>query len=287
MNLKKTASYIKHAALLGESTMQYWLRYFSNRRFPKDQEFYVVYTSLDHSIPFQTNSALDYWLVNFRFIPTSIRLGDSATGESFNDIRRAYVDIAREGCAAFRAVPTIMPHLKGHDGYALRAAQALLRPVNCSPSLHTAVPFFAYNLVAKYFPEKEPELRQYVGDIVSTVIKTKLHALIDVAFGMFLARKAIGDKLGSNFNDLEFFFTQVKKSQDRIPYEHIYRMYREINDLEKTTEGKGKELPRIMERYFQEIGLPRVRREQSNCLYDLERKVLVYFPELRVGNGLL
>lgn len=287
MNLKKTASYIKHAALLGESTLQYWLRYFSNRRFPKDQAFYVVYTSIDHSIPFQTNSALDYWLVNFRFIPTSIRLGDSATGESFNDIRRAYVDIAREGCAAFRVVPTIMPHLKGRDGYALRAARTLLRPINCSPSLHTAVPFFAYNLGVKYFPEKEPELRQYVGDIVSTVIKTKLHALLDVAFGMFLAQKAIRDKLGLDFNDLEFFFTQVQKSQDRIPYEHMYRMYRDINELEKTMEGKERKLPRIMERYFQEIGLPRVRREQSNCLYDLERKVLVYFPELRVGNGLL
>jgi hypothetical protein len=287
MNIKKAVSYIENSALLGESVVEYWLHYFSNRRFPKNEEFYVVYTNIDHSIPFQPDSALDYWLVNLRFIPTSIELGDATSDEFFDDIRQAYVDIAKEGAAAFREVPTIMPHFNGHGGHSLHVAQTLLKPVNCSPSLHTATPFFAYNLHAKYFPEKEPELRRYVGDIVSTVIKTKLHAMIDIAFGIFLAQKAIGDRLRLNFNDLESFFTQEQKGKDKIPYEHIYRMYHEINELAKTKEGEEGKLLRIMERYFQEIGLPRVKREQSNCLYDLEQKVLVYSPELRVGKGLL
>ena len=64
-------------------------------------------------------------------------------------------------------------------------------------------------------------------------------------------------------------------------------MYHEIGELEKTMEGEERKLAKIMERYFQKIGLPRVKREQSNCLYDLEQKVLVYSPELRVGKGLL
>jgi len=294
MNLKKTASFVKkttsytkNTALLGESVVEYWLHYFSNRRFPKNQEFYVVYTNMDHSIPFQPDSALDYWLINLKFIPTSIELGDATSGESFNDIRHAYVDIAKEGGAAFRQVPTIMPHFTEHSGHALHVAQTLIKPINCSPSLHTAAPFFAYNLGAKYFPEKEPELRQHIGDVVSIVIKTKLHAMIDIAFGMFLSKKTIKDKLGLDFYDLESFFTQEQKSKDKIPYEHMYRMYHEINELEKTMEGEESKLPKIMERYFQEIGLPRVRREQSNCLYDLEQKVLVYSPELKVGKGLL
>ena len=42
--VKKTTSYTKNTALLGESVVEYWLHYFSNRRFPKNQEFYVVYT---------------------------------------------------------------------------------------------------------------------------------------------------------------------------------------------------------------------------------------------------
>jgi len=287
MNLKKTASHIKNTALLGESVVEYWLHYFSNRRFPKNQEFYVVYTNMDHSIPFQPDSALDYWLINLKFIPTSIKLRDATFGEFFNDIRHAYVDIAKEGCAAFREVPTIMPHFTKHSGHALHVAQTLLKPLNCSPSLHTAAPFFVYNLGAKYFPEKEPELRQHIGDIVSTVIKTKLHAMIDIAFGMFLSKKVVKDKLGLDFCDLEFFFTQEQKSKDKIPYEHMYRMYHEINELEKTMEGEESKLPKIMEHYFQKIGLPRVKREQSNCLYDLEQKVLVYSPELKVGKGLL
>lgn len=285
--VRKTTSYTKNTALLGESVVEYWWHYFSNRRFPKNQEFYVVYTNVDHSIPFQPNSALDYWLINFKLTPTFIKLGDATSGESFNDIRHAYVDIAKEGRSCFREVPTIMPHFTEHSGHALHVAQTLLKPINCSPSLHTAAPFFAYNLGAKYFPEKEPELRQNIGDVVSTVIKTKLHAMIDIAFGMFLSKKTIKDKLGLDFYDLESFFIQEQKSKDKIPYEHMYRMYHEINELEKTKEGEEGKLPKIMERYFQEIGLPRVKREQSNCLYDLEQKVLIYSPEFKVGKGLL
>jgi hypothetical protein len=242
---------------------------------------------MDHSIPFQPNSSLDYWLINFKLTPTSIKIGDATSSESFNNIRCAYVDIAKEGGAAFRQVPTIMPHFTEHSGHALHMAQTLLKPINCSPSLHTAAPFFAYNLGGKYFPEKEPELRQHIGDVVSTVIKTKLHAMIDIAFGMFLSKKTVEEKLGLDFCDLEFFFTQEQKSKDRIPYEHMYRMYHEINELAKTKNGEEGKLPKIMEHYFQEIGLPRVRRAQSNCFYDLEQKVLVYSPELKVGKGLL
>ncbi len=267
--------------------MEYWWHYFNNRRFPRNQEFYVVYTNLDHNIPFQPDSALDYWLINLKFIPTSMKLRAATSGEFFNDIRHAYVDIAKEGCAAFKEVPTIMPHFTEHREHALHVAQTWLKPINCSPSLHTATPFFAYNLGAKYFPEKEPELRQHIGDVVSTIIKTKLHALIDIAFGLFLSKKAVKDKLGLDFCDLEFFFTQEQKNRDKIPYEHMYRMYHEISELEKAMEGEGSELPKIMERYFQKIGLPRVKREQSNCLYDLAQKVLVYYPELKVGKGLL
>ncbi|MDP2744306.1 MAG: hypothetical protein Q8P00_04465 [Dehalococcoidia bacterium] len=266
--------------------MDYWLHYFGNRRFPENQEFYVVYTSLDHGIPFQPDSTLDYWLINLRLIPTSARLAGPACRGSFDDIMHAYVDLAKEGVAAFREVPTIMPHLTDHKGHALRMAQTLLRPINCCPSLHTATPFFAYNLGVNYFPEKEPELRRLAGDIVSIVIRAKLHAMIDIAFGLFLAKRVFQGKLGLGFCDLESFFTQEQKSKDKIPYEHIYRMYHEINELETAMGGEEGSLAGIMERYFQEAGLPRVKREQSNCLYDFERKALVCAPELRVGKGL-
>ncbi len=266
--------------------MEYWLRYFGSRRFPKNQQFYVVYTSIDHGIPFQPDSAINYWLINFKLVPTSVNLGDATSGEGYKEIRRAYVDIAKEAVAAFREVPTVMPHYTGNKERALNAAQTLLKPINCSPSLHTATPFFVYNLGLKYFPEKEPELRQYIVDVVSTIIKTKMHALVDIAFGMYLSKKIIEDKLGLDFHDLESFFTREQKNKDKIPYEHIYRMYREINELEKTMNGNGKKLPELMERYFQEMGLPRVKLEKSNCLYDLERKTLVYSPELKVRGGL-
>lgn len=276
---------MKNTALLVGSVMEYWWHYFSNRRFPGNQEFYVVYTSLDHGIPFQPDSALDYWLINFKFLPTSIKLGNTLPSERFNDIRRAYLALVRQGVVAFREVPTIMPHFAGYDGTASLLARRLLKPINCSPSLHTAAPFFIYNLGAKYFPEEEPELRRHIGDVVSTVIKSKFHAMIDIAFGIFLCQKIIEDKLGLEFQALEAFFLQEQGDRDKIPYEHVYRMYREINEVARTKGGKGANLPEIMEGYFQEIGLPRVKQAESNCFYDLDQKALVYPPELKVGKG--
>lgn len=270
---------LKNTALLGMSVVEYWLHYFSCRRFPKKQEFYVVYTNLDHRIAFEPNCSLDYWLVNTKFLPIAVQLG--RVRESFNRFRHIYESIAREGSRAFRAVPTIMPHFTEHRSSALHITQALLKPINCCPSLHTATPFLAYNLGAKYFPEKEPQLRQMVGNVVQTVIKTKSHALIDVAFGILLSKRGIQAQLNLDFCDLEYFFTHEQTTKDGIPYEQVYRIYHEIDEL-----AGEDSLPEIMRHYFQGIGLPLVRREQSNCFYDLERKLRVYSPELKVGRGI-
>ncbi len=205
---------------------------------------------------------------------------------SFDAIRDAYVQIAREGNACFREAPTIMPQFSEHNGRALRAAHTLLKPVNCCPSLHTAAPLYFYHLGAHYFPETEPKLRRYIGDIVSTIIRTKLHALIDISFGLLLSKKAVNQRLGLEFNDLESFFTREQRSKDNIPYEEIYRMYREVNELARTQPGGDGNLPKLMKRYFQEIGLPLVTLEKSNCFYDLEEKKLIYPKGFTVGTGL-
>jgi hypothetical protein len=281
---KNAPSYLK-TVLLGESFLQYWRLYAGSRRFPKDQKFYVVYTNLDHSIPFEPDSTREYWLVNLKFIPTFARLGGVTSRRTFDEIRAAYVDLAREGGAAFKAVPTIMPRWGRRGGGALRAAHGLLRPINCSPSLHTAAPLFAYNVGAHFFAASEPKLRQYVGDIVSTVIRSKLHALIDVAFGILAARKGT-ERLGLEFNDLESFFTHDQHDKDGVPYDQVYRMYHEISDLERTIEGGADRLPRVMQGYFTKIGLPRVTSGQAGCLFDLEKGVVVGSSELRAGGGL-
>jgi len=275
---------IKNTLLFTESVMEYWWRYFSNRKFSGDQKFYVVYSDLDHDIPYQTDTDINYWLINFKIILPTLKLGDVLPDKRFNEVRQAYLALVRQGITAFREVPTVMPHFGEYTGLPF-LAKSLLKQINCSPSLHTAAPFLIYNMGAEYLPAEEPALRRHIGDIVSTVIKTKKHALIDVAFGMFLCQTTVEDRLGLKFRSLESFFTQEQTTRDKIPYEHIYRMYNEINDLAKMRPGGRAALPGLMENYFQEIGLPRIKREESNCLYDLKQKTLVYPPELNVGKG--
>lgn len=247
----------------------------------------MVYTSLDHAIPFQPQSASDYWLVNFRFLPVSVKLANSLSKERFQAMRESYRELVTEGVAAFRQAPTVMPHFTLKDSAAARSARTLLKPINCCPSLHTASPVFLYNLGAAYFPEMEPILRRYLMDIISVIIKAKFHAVIDIAFGILLARRIIENRLGLEFRSMDTFFTHEQERQDGIPYQLIFTMYREIAVLEASMGGQSASLPLVMERYFQQTGLPRVRRKASACYYDLDKKTLVYPPELRVGKGLI
>ncbi|MFH0868488.1 MAG: hypothetical protein V1831_04190 [Candidatus Woesearchaeota archaeon] len=294
MNLEKAISDVEGAALVTQSILRYWYHYFlkSKRGHPTqipNMDFHAVYTSLDHEIPFDQNVS-SYLKINFKFLPTAIGLRYVTSKETFGNIMDAYANLAKEASTSFREVPTIMPHFTEHSGNLLHFYQAFLKPINCCPSLHTAAPFFAYNACAHYFPEKREELSRYVGEVVSTVIQTKLHALIDIPFGIFLSKKTIEDKLNMDFDDLEDFFTQEQKSKDGVPYEHVYKMYHEINDLAKTIpEAKnGKtNLPNIVKTYFQKFSLPTIKRGESNCFYDLENKRLDYSsPELKVGKGL-
>ncbi len=57
MSLTQRANYVFNALALGGSVAQYWGRYFASRRFDRDQDFYVVYTDIDHGIPFQPESS--------------------------------------------------------------------------------------------------------------------------------------------------------------------------------------------------------------------------------------
>jgi len=274
--------YIGDTVLFGGSVAKFWYSYFGSRRYPPGQQFYVSYTNLDHSIPFEADSISDYWLIYFRLFPVAARLGDEAGARRLGEIRNGFVELAREAAAAYRAVPNIMPQFDGGTGNAFKATQ-VLKPINCSPSLHTAGPLYACSVGSHYFPERGPELCRNVGGVVSTIVRTKLHSLIDVAFGLVLARR-VTEKLGVEFLNLEEFFLNEQRQKDDIPYEHVYRMYHEICALEKEYPGS---LPDIMERYFRQLGLPRVCKEKSDCYYNLEKKVLVYPGDLEVGGGLL
>ncbi len=274
--------YIGDTVLFGGSVAKFWYNYFSSRRYPPGQQYYVSYTELDHAIPFKADSISDYWLIYFRLFPVAAKLGDEASARRLAEIRSGFVELAREAAAAFRAVPNIMPQFCGGTGNALKATQ-FLKPINCCPSLHTAGPAFACSVGSHYFPKKAAELCRNVGGVVSAIIGTKLHSLLDVAFGLVLARQ-VTEKLGLEFLDLEEFFLGEQKQSDGVPYEHIYRMYHDICAIAKEHQGS---LPDITERYFKRLGLPSVRREESNCYYHLKNKTLVYPKELEVGSGLL
>ena len=261
----------KNIALVSAAISRYWARYFSCRRFPDGQLYYVVYTEADDAIPYQA-SVGNYWTINLHLMASTLRIADQITAASFANVRRAYLGMASEAKAAWREAPTIMPRFDLPCGGPLRLTQSLLKPINCSPSLHAAVPFFLYNMAVRYRPEEAPRLASYVGEVVSTVLRTKLHAMIDIAFGMLLAKNAV-EEMGFLFHD------PYQQRLDGIPYEQAYRHYRAVKDSKAP-------LPLVMKRYFQKIGLPQVRREDSACFYEVETATLHYLPGSRNGRGL-
>jgi hypothetical protein len=260
--------------------------YFKGLDYPADQEFYLVYTNLDHKIPFNPEKAVAYWGIIAKSFIFQNRIGAVTPKGYYGEILDAFVDIAYEGRIAFREVPTILPRFKAHRNTLVAVIQKTLDPIRACPSLHVAAPFLGYNLGRKYLPGREQELRREIQDVILAIIGTKLHALVDIPFGMWLSKSIVEEKLQLEFDNLEDFFTN-KKNSEEIPYDYIFKVYHKIEGLaEKMPKNSGHLLPQIMELYFKEIGLPKVTRKDSNCFFDLEKRCLVSAKELKAGKGL-
>lgn len=172
-----------------------WARhYFGAQRKAAEQPRYLVYTDLDAAIPFRPEADTLYAYMVTQVTTLAHELADVLPLREQRHAIGAFTDMNTVGAEAFQRFPTVMPRFTDHARLGLRVVQALDRPLNCCPSLHIAYAIMIEDVATAAFsphPDKAAVLdavREVTGGMVDSVLYTKQHAILDVAFGILCAR---------------------------------------------------------------------------------------------------
>lgn len=228
------------------ATIRDWLtRYFGAQRRVEDRPRILVYTDLDARIPFvpEEDTMYTYMIAQIAYVAGELCAVVSA--RDMRAIAAGFMEANRLGEEVFLAHPTVMPRFRDHDRLSLRVIQRLDAPVNCCPSLHITYSLLLDNLAAVVFaphPERREAwdaVRYSTTRMFNSVLYTKQHSLIDVAFGILCARivhqRHFAPRFGRPFDDLLGSFTSLAAAHPTIDYDAITAMYREALAIHERT----------------------------------------------------
>lgn len=207
--------------------------YFSAQSATKDLELYDVYTEQDRSIPFLPEEDIMYTYINTQIAIIAEELAKRISHKEIKQIAQGFLALNRLATQAFRNHPTVMPRYTDHNRISLRTIQRIDAPLNCCPSLHIAYSLFLDNIaedvLLKRFSENHifADLRYSTLRMFNSVLYTKQHSLIDVAFGMLAAKTIYEQRYQRPFNDLSGEFSSLQAAHPAINYDTIERIYRE------------------------------------------------------------
>jgi|ETNmetMinimDraft_26_1059896.scaffolds.fasta_scaffold04968_1 hypothetical protein len=210
-----------------------WARHYHGaQRGAADKDRYLVYTDLDAAIPFRPEADTLYAYMATQVTNLATDLADVLPRPELKRAVGAFTDMNAVASAAFRRFPTVMPRFTGHDRLSLRVVQALDRPLNCCPSLHIAYTIMIDDVARAAFEphvDKAPALaavRAATAGMVESVLYTKQHAILDVAFGMLCARIVHERRFDRPFPDPIALLDAAAGAQP-IPHAAIAALYEE------------------------------------------------------------
>lgn len=237
-----------------------WLvRYFWAQHDLAQGTAYLVYTEEDRAVPFvpEADTLYTYMIAQIAYVANG--LAEVTSAREMHHISTGFVAMNDAGVTAFRRHPTLMPRFLDHDRLSLRVIQAVDRPLNCCPSLHIAYSLFLDGVAERFLrPHRRlapvfDSIRYSTVGMFNSVLYTKQHSLLDVAFGMVCARQVFERWFGQSFADFTDRFGELARIHP-IPYDVIDRMYREAWDLVRA-EGS---LAAALGRYLSDHGFARL-----------------------------
>jgi|GEM_PF-1877513 len=259
-----------------------WLfSYHGAQRTSLDQARYVVYTEYDHRIPFFPGEDTMYSYMISQAVFFAHALSGIVTHAQFTNIVAVFCEANRLGSEIYNNEQTIMPRFTVHDRLSLSAVQMLDKPLNCCPSLHIAYSLLIDNFASIYIQSvhgKEKlfeSLRYSTLRMFNSVLYTKQHALVDVAFGMLCAKKAFETKFDRPFDDLSAHFPALSRKNPEIDYERILAIYLDISHSDKAGTGY---LQTVRE-YFAACGFIKVPADTdvNRIYFETSKRNLVEF----------
>jgi len=252
--------------------------YFGAQRRVKKRDRYLVYTDLDHRVPFLPDQDILYAYMVSQVAFLANELAALLTRSELADIARAFMEANRIGAEAFERYPTVMPRLVDHDRLSLRVVQYLDAPVNCCPSLHIAYALLLDN-VARSLGDRLADradvlesVRTSTVGMFNSVLYTKQHSLLDVAFGILCAREVFEARFGGGFDDLTTVFPDLA-AEHPIPYDTIVQILYEATVLRRSADSLADALGRYLDtRGFVTVG---PGEELGSCYFDTSARRLV------------
>jgi len=238
-------------ATLSRGVVHWWSTYFSAQRGVKKRDRFLVYTERDHAVPFVPDQDILYAYMVTQVAFLANEMAEVLTRPELADIAQAFMELNRTGAEAFDRYPTVMPRFVDHDRLSLRVVQYLDAPVNCCPSLHIAYALLLDNLartLGERLADKADVLesvRTSTVGMFNSVLYTKQHALLDVAFGILCAREVFEAHYDGEFDDLTSVFPELAR-EHAIPYDAIVQMLDEATALRRTTDSLADALGRYL-----------------------------------------
>lgn len=239
ITLERLGKLIAFYPLKAASILNYTYRieylYFSTQSGTKDAKLYDVYSTQDKKIPFRPEEDIMYTYMITQMAIIAHELAKRISLEEIKHIAQGLIDISQSASEAFHTYPTVMPRFTDHDRISLHTIQRLDAPLNCCPSIHIAYAVFIHNVAHVILLERFDEQAVYKGleyatlRMFNSVLYTKQHALVDVAFGMLAAKISFEKTFPQrSFNDLSHEFERMQLEHPKINYNAIKNIYNEI-----------------------------------------------------------
>ncbi len=257
----------------------HWLRqYFGAQRRAINKPRYLVYTQLDKPIPFVPAEDILYTYMIAQIAYVTSELAGIVSARQMGHIARGFIKMNSIGVQAFDRYPTLMPRFLDHDRLSLKVVQRLDKPLNCCPSLHIAYSLFLDGVGVLLFKPQATKREVFESVRFSTigmfnsVLYSKQHSILDVAFGMLCARLVFEQWFDQPFDDFVSAFPSMARDHP-IPYEEIAGIYEEACAIQK----RGGSLAETLGTYLRAHGYQRVEPDEEIGLsyFDTVRKRIV------------
>ena len=267
-------------SLLVLRTLGDWFfRYFGTQKDLAQRDRYLGYTEHDHRIPFvpQQDILYTYMLAQIAYIANE--LAEISTVRQLMQITEGFMEMNSFGVEAFTRYPSVMPRYTEHDRLSLRVIQYLDKPLNCCPSLHIAYSLFldgvAEMLIRPLAHKREAfqSVRFSTIGMFNSVLYTKQHSILDVAFGMLCAEVVFERRFDHPFDNFVSTFPALA-DEHPIPYDEIERMYDEARQIHRQAGSLAETLGIYLERHRYPMMGPQ-EEIGPGCYFDTGKGALV------------
>lgn len=231
------------ASLVMRAIVNWKSSYFQAQQETRSRTLYDVYTEADDAIPFHPEEDLMYAYMLAQLAIVADEIADIINYEEMKTVVQGFMELNAMATEAFHAHPTVMPRFTEHDRITLRIIQNLDAPLNCCPSLHIAYSVYLDNIAEEIILERAGKEDVFNGIRYSTlrmfnsVLYTKQHALIDVAYGLLCAEIMYERHYRHRFNDLTHEFGAMAQTHPEINYDRIRELFERSKFLLKRAEG--------------------------------------------------